>query len=241
MNISRWLIVGLLSCFLETAPLAFAGSILIGTALPAISDSLSPVPSCGQLICGQTGYVLDDRQRLAESFTFNSPVHVESVMIGVSASYWTNSQIDVFVTDGITTGNSFPFPVHTYVGESIYPAFDSSPQTITVAVSADLLPSITYYIVLDGHRANAETNPGHGTPLSGAGTLGASYYANSGLGQSPFSANWASLAFPAISFELTGTPTPEPNTGWAIAAMALTGVVLTMSKHIRQLRFPHDQ
>ena len=201
-------------------PLAYGSSILVGTGIPGPTDSVSPCGVCGQLYVGPTGYILDDRQRLAQSFSFQSPVHVDTIAVGISGSYWTNSQVDVLITDGIL--NLATGPVNVLASQSLYPMFSFRPQTVEFGTSLDLMPSVMYYIVLNGRSANAETNPGQSPVTQGPGFLKDSYYANSGLGLNPIQANWTPLTLSTVSFELIGTTVPEPELGLLVGILLLT-------------------
>jgi hypothetical protein len=225
MNISsiyKWALL-----ILSPVSLIFGDSILVGTGLPGPTDVLTPSCSpCGQIYVGPTGYVLDDRQRLAQAFSFPSPVHVNEVVVGISASYLFNSHVFVLLTDAITTNSTESPNLQYYL--AIYPTFSNQPQTIGFGVSLDLLPSTVYYIVLGdlgGQGADGESNPGPSAINGSPGVLGNSYYANSGLGQNLYQANWTAVSFPTVSFELVGTPTPEPAFGAILGLFLVLGFV----------------
>ena len=215
---------------------AFGDMILVGTGIPGSQDSVSP--SCGadcggQIYTGTTGYILDDRQRLAEAFSFLSPVQVDGVEIGIFQA-GANSQVDVYITDGLTTTGAQT--ADFFDAEGVYPSSSTAPQEVGFSTDLLLEPNVVYYIVLTGQfSSGAETSPDQSNPSPGVSTLDASYYANSGLGSSPIEATWVSFGVPTVSFELTGTAVPEPTFSPLVGFLLLV-LMLRSAAHRRHLK-----
>lgn len=130
-----------------------------------------------------------------------------------------DSQVDVLITDGIL--NVATGAAKVLDSQSLYPKLSFRPQTVEFGTSLDLMPSVIYYIVLNGRAANAETNPGQFPVTQGPGFLKDSYYVTSGLGLNPIQATWTLLTFSTVSFEFIGTTVPEPELGPLVGILLL--------------------
>jgi hypothetical protein len=223
----------LTSLLIMLAPSLLPGSILVGTALPSPGEPVALVcnADCNTPVYwGATGFTVDDRQRLAQEFSFVDPVHVDSVSIGISVSYLSNTDILVFLTDGLETPGHGEGAHILYRGEVPLP-HSLTAQTFQLATDLQLNAETSYYLILvQENGANAETNGRTSGMIENAGTLRTSYFANSGLGIDPLVANWTTLASPTIAFELTGTQVPEPS-HLGMLSFALVLVILTFGRN----------
>jgi hypothetical protein len=183
----------------------YADSILVGSSL---NVGTGCGPNCGGIDIGTSGgYEVSDRQRLAQAFELNMPVHVSELDVAISAYNLDPTQTNVFLTDALGSN------ANILDGQSFFLKYPSTPQVLMFGASLDLLPG-TYYVLLTS-PGGLESNPGAAIAPSAIGSLGPAYYANAGLGLNPTVATWITFSSTTVGFQLKGapiTPVPEPST-----------------------------
>jgi hypothetical protein len=227
MDLTRLRFIPLTLFFGVLSASSLPGSILVGTALPTAGEhvSLACEAICDTAVYwGATGFTIDDRQRLAQEFSFIEPVQVDSISVGISTSYLSSTDILVFLTDGLETPGNGQGAHILYEGElPLSPSLTA--QTYKVTTDLQLNAATRYYLVLvEENGANAETNGRTSELVENSGYLGQSYFANAGLAIDPLKGNWTSLGSPTIAFELDGAHVPEPSH----LALSIFGILIAI-------------